>query len=113
METKHYDTLSPFFKDQSMMRFNLPHIVTLYNEVFIGQELFLVHGSNNMKIVEVVEVCESDGFVNLTVQDQNTGEIIELSSSLDHSLEDAITWMVISVAYLIELVILRMKQGFK
>lgn len=92
METKQYDTLTPFFRNRSEMRFNLPQIVTLYNEVHGGQELFLVQGNSQIKIVEVVEVCESEGFVFLTVKDQYTGEIIELSCPLDLKPEDTINW---------------------
>jgi len=105
--------MSPFLNDHSGMRFNLPQIVTLYNEVYCGQDLFLVQWNSQLKIVEVIEACESDGFVFLTVKNQFDGEIIELSCPLDLKPEDTINWIVVSVAYLIELVIERMKQKFK
>ena len=88
METDGNNTLLPFFED-SVMRFNLPNILTLYHEVYIGQELFLVQGNKQMKIVEVIEVCESDGEIYLTLEDKcNEGNIIELSSSLYYDSPD-------------------------
>jgi hypothetical protein len=59
MKSSHYDTLLPFFED-SMMRFNVPIVLTLNHELYVRQKLFLLQVME-MKIVEIVEIWESYG----------------------------------------------------
>jgi hypothetical protein len=109
MKTDGNDTL-PFFEDATMV-FNVPNILTLHGEVHLGQDLFLVQGGNKMKVVEVIGITEADRFVWLIVKDQCTGKVLELSCPLGYDTEYSIRWMVISVPYIVELVIQRLKQG--
>jgi len=86
--------------------------MTLNNELYVGQRLFLIQGTK-MKIVEVMKVSETDDMMHLRVKNLHDQEIIELSCSLDYDSPDySITWMIISIPYITELVIERMKQRF-
>ncbi|MFW5761632.1 MAG: hypothetical protein ACOCXH_11690 [Cyclobacteriaceae bacterium] len=41
MKSSHYDNLSPFFED-SMIRFNVPIVLTVNHELYVGQKPFLL-----------------------------------------------------------------------
>ena len=90
------------------MRFNIPNIVTHNGELFVGQKLFLLKGTK-MKVVEVLEVCESNGSIHLVVEDQYNRQLIELSHPLG-DLSHPIEWIIVSVPYIEGLVIERLKQ---
>jgi hypothetical protein len=63
MEAVHYPTLSNFYEN-SILRFIVPNVVTLNNELYVGQKLFLIQGAE-MKVVEVLKIIESDDMMHL------------------------------------------------
>lgn len=109
METDQYPTLSNFYEN-SILRFNVPNVVTLHNELYVGQRLFLIQGTE-MKVVEVMEVSESEDMMYLRVKNLDDQKIIELSRPLTKDLKP-VTWIVVSVAYIVELVKERIKQQY-
>jgi len=109
MEVDQYPTLSNFYEN-SILRFNVPDIVTLNNEIFVGQKLLLIQGTE-MKTVEVMEVSESENLMHLRVKNLCDQEIIELSRPLSKDLKP-VKWIVISMAYIVELVKERIKQQY-
>ena len=106
MTSNQNDTLLNFFED-SIMLFNLPFILTLNNELYIDQELLLVQGTD-MKIVEVIEISQSDDAIHLVVKNQYKDETIELSHPTN-DIPDPIKWMVVSIPYIVTKVIEKMK----
>ena len=109
METDQYPTLSNFYEN-SILRFIVPNVMTLQNELYVGQRLFLIQGTE-MKVVEVMEVSEFKDMMYLRVKNLDDQEIIELSRPLTKDLKP-VTWIVISLPYIVELVIERIKQQY-
>lgn len=109
METYHHPTLSNFYEN-SILRFNVPNVMTLHNEIYVTQKLFLIQGTE-MKIVEVMKVSETDDMMHLRVKNLHDQEIIELSRPLTKDLKP-IKWIVVSIPFIVELVIERIKQQY-
>ena len=109
MGIDQYPTLSNFYEN-SILRFNVPDIVTLHNELYVGQKLFLIQGTE-MKIVEVMEVSEFTNTMYLRVKNLCDQETIELSRPLSKDLKP-VKWIVISLPYIVELVKERIKQQY-
>ncbi len=96
------------FRNDLSFRFNVPNILTLNNEVYLGQELLLLQGTD-MKIVEVIEINKIKDALFLVVKNQHNNETIELSHPIS-DMSFPIKWIVISIPFITHNVIERLKH---